>query len=56
MKAGKLRKCMGVTQNYHVSHVMNLKVIRAMILEQSETTVNVDTERKIKRKRKAEMW
>jgi len=43
----------GVSLNYHASKLVNFEVIRAIILEEGEPIVNVHTERKLKRKRKA---
>ena len=42
-----------ITLNYHASKLVNFEVIRAMMLEQGEPIVNVHTEHKIKRKRRA---
>jgi len=39
--------------NYHAFQLLNFEVMRAMILEQDDPTVNVHTEH-IKRKKKAE--
>ena len=46
-------KVSGITLNYHPSNLLNFEVIRAMILEKGEIIVNVHTERKVKRKRRA---
>ena len=46
-------KVRGITLYYHESPLVNFDIIRAMILEQCEPVVNVHTERKIERKRKA---
>ena len=53
MKARKLCKARGITQNYHASQLVNFDVIRAMILDQVEPVVNVHTESKMQRKGKA---
>ena len=45
-----LCKVRGITLNYHASKLVNFEVIRAMILEEGETIVNLHTENKIKRK------
>jgi len=37
--------------NYHTSKLVNFEVIKAMILKQGESVVNVHTELQIKRKR-----
>jgi len=42
-----------ITLNYHASKMVNFEVIKAMILGQDESVVNVHTEHKIKRKRRA---
>ena len=52
MKGGKLCKFRGINTNYHASKLVNFEVLKAMILKQGEF-VNVHTEHKIKRKRKA---
>ena len=39
--------------NYHASKLVNFEVIKAMILGQGESVVNVHTEHKFKRKRRA---
>ena len=52
MKGRKLFKVRSITLNYHASKLVNFEVIRAMILEQGEPIVNVDTENKIKRRRR----
>jgi hypothetical protein len=46
-------KIRGITLNYHASKLVNFEVIKAMILKDGESVVNVHTEHKIKRKRKA---
>jgi len=46
-------KVRGITLNYHASKLVNFEVIKAMILGQGESVVNVHTEHKIKRKRRA---
>ena len=46
-------KVRGITLNYHASQLVTFDVIRAMILEQGEPNINVPTQRKFKRKRKA---
>ena len=53
MKARKLCKVSGITLNYHATKLLNFEVISAMILEEGEPLVNVHTELKIKRIRKA---
>ena len=53
MKGRKLYVKSGVTLNYHVSKFLNFEVINAMIFEQGESVVNVHTEHKIKRKKRA---
>jgi len=45
-------KASGITLNYNAKHLVNFEVIRDIILATRELTVNVHTERKIKRKRK----
>jgi len=46
-------KLRGITLNYHDSKLVNFEVIKSMILGQVESVVNVHTEHKIKRKRRA---
>jgi len=46
-------KVRGITLNYHASKLVNFEVMKAMILGQGEPVVNVHTEHKIKRKRRA---
>ena len=46
-------KVRGITLNYHTSKLVNFEVIKAMILGQGESFVNVHTEYNIKRKRRA---
>jgi hypothetical protein len=46
-------KVRGITLNYHASKLVNFEVIQAVILGQGESVVNVHTEHKIKRKRRA---
>jgi len=46
-------KVRGITLNYHASKLVNFEVMKAMILGQGESVVNVHTEHKIKRKRRA---
>ena len=46
-------KVRGITLNYHASKLVNFEVIKAMILGHGESVVNVHTEHKIKRKRRA---
>ena len=53
MKGRKLCKVRGITLNYHASKLVNFKVIKAMILGHGESVVNVHTEHKIKRMRRA---
>jgi len=43
----------GITLNFHDTKLVNYEVIKAMILEQGEAIVNLHTEHKIKRKRRA---
>ena len=47
---GKVR---GITLNFHASKLVNFEVIKAMILGQGESVVNVHTEHKFKRKGRA---
>jgi len=46
-------KVRGITLNYHASKLLNFEVIKAMILGQGKSVVNVHTEHKSKRKRRA---
>jgi hypothetical protein len=46
-------KVRGIKLNYHASKFVNFEVIKAMILGQGESVVNLHTEHKIKRKRRA---
>ena len=46
-------KIRGITLNYRASNLVKFEVIKAMILGQGESVVNVHTEHKIKRKRRA---
>jgi len=46
-------KVRGITLNYHASKLVNLEVIKAIILGQAESVLNVHTEHKIKRKKRA---
>jgi len=41
---------MGIPLNYHASQLVNFEVIKAMILKQGESVVNVHTEHQMKRK------
>ena len=41
------------TLNYHATKLVNFEVIKSMISEQGEPVVNLHTEHKIKRKRRA---
>jgi len=45
-------KVSGITLNYNAKQLVNFEVIRDIILGTGEPTVNVHTERKIKRKMK----
>jgi hypothetical protein len=47
-------KVRGITLNYAASQLVNFNVIREMILTGEPATVNVHTDKKIKRKRRAE--
>jgi len=53
MKGRKLCKVRSFTLIYHASKLVNFEVIEAMILGQGESVVNVHTEHKVKRKRRA---
>jgi hypothetical protein len=44
-------KIRGITLNYDASKLLNFDVIKAMILGEGESVVNVHKEHKIKRKR-----
>jgi len=46
-------KVRGITLNYHASKLLNFEVIKAMILGLGVSVVNVHTEHKMKRKRRA---
>jgi len=46
-------KVRGITLNYHALKLVNFEVIKAMILGQGESVVNLHTEHKIKRNRRA---
>jgi hypothetical protein len=46
-------KFRGITLNYHASKLVNFEVIKAIILGEGEPVVNVHTEHKVKRKRRA---
>jgi len=46
-------KVRGITLNYHASKLVNFEIIKALILGQGESVVNVHKEHKIKRKTRA---
>jgi len=46
-------KFRSITLNYHASKLVNFEVMQSMILGQGESVVNVHTEHKMKRKRRA---
>jgi hypothetical protein len=46
-------KVRDITLNYRASKLVNFEVIKAILLEQGESVLNVHTEHKIKRKRRA---